>query len=713
MKLANKLITLLRPLLFLKKAFLSSPPSLAPSPQRGEGQSVSPGPVFRIQTRPRFPEILLKLNSIFSRPFQAPDFGSSFKSPLIHNSFLYKVFITLIDVITTGTERLLTPLSLMGRKVPRLGASLAGTVAAGSLFFGTVKDAVADTGDYISIKAYDLYQGKQPEGAGFDNQENMLYYIEQSDNSVWRVSSNNNYENAPGEFVLNLEAGDEYFGLGFGRVNGVPQVAVSNVSDCELEVYNVNNGAQIGSKVIPANSKGITFNNGWDVFIRSPPKRINKYNKNTLELEKESEELTNAGLTALGDSEITFDSTNNLYYAIFGNDSGFYTFNLENNGESQTIVTNLNEWDVNSNPGTRFFGAAFNESALELIITDYQDPGWAFIYGLEGYNPPPPTPTPAPTPPILILDSGDYDGNGTSDIGIFRSFSGLWAIRGISRVYFGSDSDIPASGDYDGDGSSDIAIFRPSSGLWAIKGVTRAYFGSASDTAVPGDYDRDGVCEVGIFRKSSGLWAIRGVTRAYFGGSNDRPVPGYFQGKAPKNIAIFRPSSSLWAIRGVTRAYFGSYADWPAPADYTSIGTEDIGLFRSHSGLWALKGVSRTYFGGSSDRPVPGDYTGSGTSGIGIFRETSGLWAVLRTTRVYFGGNGDIPLGAPPCRRLTPTPTPTITPPPSPYPTCSVMPTIPATPVPTFSPTPTVPVIPTPTPAPTMTPVSSATPAVT
>ena len=666
MKLANKLITLLRPLLFLKKAFLSSPPSLAPSPQRGEGQSVSPGPVFRIQTRPRFPEILLKLNSIFSRPFQAPDFGSSFKSPLIHNSFLYKVFITLIDVITTGTERLLTPLSLMGRKVPRLGASLAGTVAAGSLFFGTVKDAVADTGDYISIKAYDLYQGKQPEGAGFDNQENMLYYIEQSDNSVWRVSSNNNYENAPGEFVLNLEAGDEYFGLGFGRVNGVPQVAVSNVSDCELEVYNVNNGAQIGSKVIPANSKGITFNNGWDVFIRSPPKRINKYNKNTLELEKESEELTNAGLTALGDSEITFDSTNNLYYAIFGNDSGFYTFNLENNGESQTIVTNLNEWDVNSNPGTRFFGAAFNESALELIITDYQDPGWAFIYELEGYAPPPPTPTPAPTPPILILDSGDYNGNGTSDISIFRSSSGLWAIRGVTRVYFGSASDIPASG----------------------------------------DYDRDGACEVGIFRKSSGLWAIRGLTRSYFGGANDRPVPGYYRDRAAKDIAIFRPSSGLWAIKGVSRVYFGSYEDWPAPADYTSIGAEDIGLFRPQSGLWALKGVSRTYFGGAADRPVPGDYSGSGTSGLGIFRESSGLWAVKGVTRVYFGGNGDLPLGAPVCRPVTPTATPTITPPPSPSPTCSVMPTIPATPSPTATPTPEGYRTPTPTPSVTPTPTT-------
>ena len=299
---------------------------------------------------------------------------------------------------------------------------------------------------------------------------------------------------------------------------------------------------------------------GMFIYVDPPPKKINKYNKNTLTLEKESDELDAAGITNLGDNEITFDSTNNLYYAISNTSSSFYTFNLENDGENQTIVTNLNEWKFNQYCYTRFNGAAFNESNLELILTDINPPSRGLLWTFEGYDPPPsptPSPSPGPTPPVLILDSGDYNGNGTSDISIFRPSSGLWAVRGISRVYFGSASDIPASGDYDGDGTSDIGIFRPSSGLWAIKGVTRSYFGSASDIPVPGDYDRDGLCEVGIFRKSSGLWAIREVTRAYFGGSNDRPVPGYYLAKSGKDIAIFRPSSGLWAIRGVTRHISG------------------------------------------------------------------------------------------------------------------------------------------------------------
>ncbi|MFH1038195.1 MAG: hypothetical protein V1789_05940, partial [PVC group bacterium] len=69
-----------------------------------------------------------------------------------------------------------------------------------------------------------------------------------------------------------------------------------------------------------------------------------------------------------------------------------------------------------------------------------------------------PTPSPTPTPATLILDSGDYDGDSTSDIAVFRKSSGLWAVKGVTRVYFGTGSDTPASGDFDGDGRTDLAL---------------------------------------------------------------------------------------------------------------------------------------------------------------------------------------------------------------------------------------------------------------
>ena len=72
--------------------------------------------------------------------------------------------------------------------------------------------------------------------------------------------------------------------------------------------------------------------------------------------------------------------------------------------------------------------------------------------------------------------------------------------------------------DFDGDGTNDIGIFRESTGLWAVRGYTRIYFGHTDDWPLPGDYDADGTIDIGVFRDSVGLWAIRNLTRTYFGG---------------------------------------------------------------------------------------------------------------------------------------------------------------------------------------------------
>ncbi len=75
-----------------------------------------------------------------------------------------------------------------------------------------------------------------------------------------------------------------------------------------------------------------------------------------------------------------------------------------------------------------------------------------FISRLTFITPPPdPTPTCGPTVPVErnVVVSGDYDGDGVSDIAIFRESVGLWAIRGVTRAYFGTSVDQPVFGDYD------------------------------------------------------------------------------------------------------------------------------------------------------------------------------------------------------------------------------------------------------------------------
>ena len=274
---------------------------------------------------------------------------------------------------------------------------------------------------------------------------------------------------------------------------------------------------------------------------------------------------------------------------------------------------------------------------------------------------------PAPTPEYIVLESGDYNGDGKAEIAIFRPSTGLWAVRGLGRIYFGTRGDIPVSGDYNGDGCADVSVFRPSSGLWAVKNVTRLYFGGSNDLPVPGDYDGDGCCDVAVFGQQLGQWRIRGISSVYYGTLGDRPAPSDYDGDGSTDIAIFRPASGLWAVRDVTRCYFGASGDTPVPGvfkwygaglttgiindQYTSAAGQKAGpfrnqvaLFRPATGLWAIRGHTRFYFGSDGNSPVIGDFNGNSLDDTIIFNPSSALWAIKGVTRVYFGTIGDIPV---------------------------------------------------------------------
>ena len=262
------------------------------------------------------------------------------------------------------------------------------------------------------------------------------------------------------------------------------------------------------------------------------------------------------------------------------------------------------------------------------------------------------TPSPPATPHYLVISSGDYNGDGISDIAVFRQEGGLWAVRGLGRTYFGTAGDIPVSGDYDGDGNADVSIFRPATGLWAVKEITRLYFGDSDDMPVPGDYDGDGTCDVAVFAGTSGLWSVRELTRLYYGTGGDRPVPVDYDDNGRADIAVFRPATGLWAIRGLTKLYFGAVGDQPVPSVYQWYGVGKVSgpfrslpaIFRPATGLWAVRGLTRLYFGTSDDSAVIGDFDGDLLDEIGIFRPSSGLWAIRGMTRAYYGTSGDIPV---------------------------------------------------------------------
>ena len=73
------------------------------------------------------------------------------------------------------------------------------------------------------------------------------------------------------------------------------------------------------------------------------------------------------------------------------------------------------------------------------------------------------------------LVQGDYDGDGTIDVAVFRAGTGVWYIlesstntlRAVSN--FGAVNDTPAVGDFDGDGKTDLCVVR-------VEGSVRAWY---------------------------------------------------------------------------------------------------------------------------------------------------------------------------------------------------------------------------------------------
>jgi hypothetical protein len=90
----------------------------------------------------------------------------------------------------------------------------------------------------------------------------------------------------------------------------------------------------------------------------------------------------------------------------------------------------------------------------------------------------------------------------------------------------GSAGDVPVRGDYDGDGMTDITVWRASTGRWYIlqsslglnPALARAiHWGAAleGDVPVAGDYDGDGRTDIAVWRGPTGFWFIRHSSTGY------------------------------------------------------------------------------------------------------------------------------------------------------------------------------------------------------
>lgn len=246
----------------------------------------------------------------------------------------------------------------------------------------------------------------------------------------------------------------------------------------------------------------------------------------------------------------------------------------------------------------------------------------------------------------------DFDGDGKTDLSVFRPTEGNWYIKGstagFSVTNWGLGSDKLVPGDYDGDGKTDTAVFRPvdapgtpdffilnSNGFT----VSAPEWGVTGDVPVISDYDSDGRTDVAVYRPSSGTWYVLksagGITVQPYGLAGDIPVAGNFAGDAASDLTVFRPTNRTWYTRllgGASQIItFGSETDMLVPADYDGDGMDDLAVFRPSNGTWFILNssvgtVSITQWGLGTDIPVPGEYDGDGKYDIAVYR--NGAWWV-------------------------------------------------------------------------------------
>jgi hypothetical protein len=271
---------------------------------------------------------------------------------------------------------------------------------------------------------------------------------------------------------------------------------------------------------------------------------------------------------------------------------------------------------------------------------------------------------------------GDFDGDGKSDVTVYRPSTGQWIIlkSGVNFTIhqtrsWGVSGDIDVPRDYDGDGRIDPAVFRPSTQNWYFTMSSSnfamiASWGLSTDVPVPGDYNGDGRADLAVWRPSNGTWYVNTLSAfPVWGLSTDTPVPADYDGDGKVDPAVFRPSTGEWYMlhsstnfTTYTLVSWGLGTDIPVPADYDGDGKADPAVYRPSTKQWYMKKSSTNYtthtlvsWGLVGDIPVPADYDGDRKADPAVFRPSTNGWFIKRssnnTTQSFsWGLSGDRPI---------------------------------------------------------------------
>jgi len=284
----------------------------------------------------------------------------------------------------------------------------------------------------------------------------------------------------------------------------------------------------------------------------------------------------------------------------------------------------------------------------------------------------------------LIQNSGGFPVGATPLLGFFSgsvdndlvAFSnGIWYIKyattnwtTINKQYsWGTSGDIPLIGDVDGDGKSDLIIYRSSSNAWFILKSSQNYdttksltasFGQ-SGTPLVGDIDGDGKADLSIF--NSGTWSVALSSQNYSPNqiatyswgcgtacstAGDKPFLADFDGDGKSDLTTWRDDFGFGVLSSIGNYDYKSFSnrvfgvgaatlgDIPLTYDLDYDGKADYVIWRGNYGRWFYYPSTLNYWAGgyqevwgmSGDIPLIGRFQGK--TGVVTFRPASGAFFV-------------------------------------------------------------------------------------
>jgi hypothetical protein len=232
-------------------------------------------------------------------------------------------------------------------------------------------------------------------------------------------------------------------------------------------------------------------------------------------------------------------------------------------------------------------------------------------------------------------------GDGDDTTGVFRPSNGLLYLKNSNDTGFadvalnyGLPGDYPVVGDWDGNGTVTIGIYRGNT-FYLRNENTLGFativfdFGQVGDQPIAGDWDGDGIDTIGVFRPSNAQFMLRnsndtGPAEAtfYLGNPGDVGIAGDWNGDGIDSTGVFRPSNGIIFLKDTNVTGFANYAlnyglpgDKPVMGDWNNDGVDTIGIYRN--GLFYLRNENTNGFaemifglGNPGDMPIAGNWDG-------------------------------------------------------------------------------------------------------